>query len=225
MDKIIEKYIDNWLKIKAGWVTINCPYFSNKIRSGIVVFSGFMGGKGNFDDIKKELKRVVSVNPSLRSKQDIFKLAGKNRIGIDCSGLVYRFMAELVRLKYQNCEVLNLEQVLPNGIYRTNADKLTRGSHAVKINLYSKTRLGDLIRINNGRHVAVVLENKKNVITYIHSSKVTKESGVHTGIIMTDEINPNLKWQETTKNNLNFGDKYFHPQNGDGIFRLKIFNP
>ena len=225
MENIIEKYLDFWLKIKAGRSTINCTYFSNKIRNGIVIIPGFMGGKGDFDDIRKELKKVISINPSFRSKQDIVKLARKNRIGIDCSGFVYRFLAELVRLKYQNCEVLSLEQVFPDGIYRTNADKLTLGTHVIKINLFLQVRLGDLIRINNGRHVAVVVKNNNNMITYIHSSKMTKESGVHTGIIMVDDFNNNLKWRETTKNDINFGVKYFHPQNGDGIFRLKIFNP
>ena len=118
-----------------------------------------------------------------------------------------------------------MEQVFPDGIYRTNADKLTLGTHVIKINLFLQVRLGDLIRINNGRHVAVVVKNNNNMITYIHSSKMTKESGVHTGIIMVDDFNNNLKWRETTKNDINFGVKYFHPQNGDGIFRLKIFNP
>ena len=211
--------------MKIGQATINCPYFANKIRNGKVVLSGFMGGKGDYGDIKQELSRVVYANGPIKDKQEIFKLARKNRIGIDCSGFVYRFLAELVRLKYQNCEVLSLEQVFPDGIYRTNADKLTLGTHVIKINLFLQARLGDMIRINNGRHVAVVVKNNNNMITYIHSSKMTKESGVHTGIIMVDDFNNNLKWRETTKNDINFGVKYFHPQNGDGIFRLKIFNP
>lgn len=225
MDLIIEKYLDNWLNMKVGHVTLNCPYFSNMIRNGIVILSGFMGGKGEYGDINRELNKAVSANQKIDDKQDIGKLARRNRIGIDCSGFVFRFLSQLTRLKYQNCQVSSLEQVFPDGIFRTNADKLTRGNHMIKVKLLSQVMLGDLIRINNGRHVAVVIKNKNNVITYIHSSKATKESGVHTGKIMINEINQTLKWKERTNNNINFGDKYFHPQNGDGVFRLKIFNP
>lgn len=225
MDQIIEKYLDRWLKMKVGRVMINCPYFTNKIRNGKVILSGFMGGKGDYGEITRELNKAVSANQKIAGKQDIVKLARRKRIGIDCSGFVFRFISELIRLKYQNCEVSNLEKVWPNGIFRTNSDKLTRGNHVIKVKLFSQVRLGDLIRINNGRHVAVVIEKKNNMITYIHSSKVTKESGVHTGTIMVNDINQTLEWRETTKDNINFGNKYFHPYDGDGIFRLKIFNP
>lgn len=208
----------------VGKVIINCPYFANKIRNGKVVLSGFEGGKGDFGDIKNELSKIIAVNKSISGKNDIFKLARRNRIGIDCSGFVFRLLVELIRLKYQNCEVANLEQVFPNGIYRTNADELTRGTHLSEVKLFSHSRLGDLIRINNGHHVAMVIENENKVITYIHSSNVTTEIGVHPGKIMVNDQNQTLTWRETTKENINFGDKYFHPQNGDGIFRLKIFN-
>lgn len=223
MDKI-EKYLDNWLNMKVGRVTINCPYFANKIRNGKVILSGFRGGKGEFGEINRELNKAISENQKIVGKQDIVKLARRKRIGIDCSGFVFRCILELIRLKYQNCEVSNPEKVWPNGIFRTNANNLTQGNHVTKVRLFSRGRLGDLIRINNGRHVAMVLERENNMITYIHSSKVTKESGVHTGTIMVNDTGQTLEWREITKDNINFGDKYFHPQDGDGIFRLKIFN-
>ncbi|MBI3955060.1 hypothetical protein HY338_01340 [Candidatus Gottesmanbacteria bacterium] len=223
-DELINKYIDHWFKMDVGRVVINCPYYANKIRNGKVVLSGFKGGKGDFCDINNELNKIVAANPSISGKKDIFKLARRNRIGIDCSGFVFRLLAELIRLKYQNCEVTNLEQVFPNGIYRTNADELTRGEHISGVKLITHSRLGDLIRMNKGHHVAMVIENEKNEITYIHSSNVTIETGVHLGKIMVNDQNQTLVWRETTKNNINFGDKYYHPQNGDGIYRLKIFN-
>ena len=208
----------------VGRVIINCPYFANKIRNGKVILSGFKGGKGDFGEIKDELNKIIAANQSISGKKDIFKLARRNRIGIDCSGFVFRLLIEFTRLKYQNCETTNLEQVFPNGIYRTNADELTRGAHISGVQLFSNSRLGDLIRINNGHHVAIVIENENKVITYIHSSNVTTETGVHLGKIMVNDQNQTLIWKETTKDNINFGDKYFHPQNGDGIYRLKIFN-
>ncbi len=226
MDQIIEKYLDSWLKMKIGRVMINCPYFANKIRNGKVILSGFVGGKGDYSEINRELNKAVSANQKIIiDKQDIVKLARRKRIGIDCSGFVFRLLSELIRLQYQNCPVKSLEEVFSEGIFRTNADKLTLGNHVIKVKLFSRSKLGDLIRINNGRHVAVVLEKKNNMITYIHSSKVTKESGVHTGTIMINNTNQTLEWREITRDNINFGDKYFHLHDGDGIFRLKIFNP
>ena len=225
MDKIIEKYLDNWLNMKVGRVTINCPYFANKIRNGKVILSGFMGGKGEYGEINRELNKAVSANQKIANKLEIVKIARRKRIGIDCSGFVFRFISELIRIKYQNCSVTNLKKVWPNGIFRTNANNLTQGNQVMKVKSFSHSRLGDLIRVNNGRHVAVVIEEKNNMITYIHSSKVTKESGVHMGTIVVNDTNKTLEWLETTKDNINLGDKYFHPQDGDGIFRLKIFNP
>lgn len=224
-DKLINKYIDHWLQMDVGRVIINCPYFANKLRNGKVVLSGYKGGKGDFAEINKELDKLIAANPPISGKKDIFKLAKRNRVGIDCSGFVFRFLTELIKLKYQNCMITNLEQVFPNGIYRTNADALTRGAHISGVQIILRSQLGDLIRMNNGHHVAVVIENENKVITYIHSSNVTIETGVHLGKIKVNDQNKTLIWTETTKGNINFGVKYFHPQNGDGIYRLKIFNP
>lgn len=210
-------------------LVVNCPYWVNKIKEGKVVLRGYLDGKGKADEIRQELMKRIQKEANTNfqlTPEYIQKFAKRERIGIDCSGLAYRVLEELVRLKYANCNLLNLSEVFEGGINRTNTNTLILRDYCLKVDKISDIRLGDLIRMMNGRHVAVVLEVKKSQITYVHSSHLTKIQGVHFGTIEIKNLNKSLKhqqWLEQTRRGDNFGKKYFHEGNGDGVYRLKIF--
>ncbi len=232
MDKSTEglyRFIKQYLKINLGEISVPCPYWSNKIKNGLVVIRGFQNGKGKAEEIKSELqKRLLpdNLNIDLFTPLYIQKFAKKERIGIDCSGLAFRVLEELVRLRYKNCSVDNLTQVFPEGISRVNVKKITDINYCIEINDLKEVQTGDLIRMMGGKHVVVIIKSENNSVTYIHSSHITSTQGVHLGFITLKEDLPLEKqnWLEKTKREENFGQRYYYPHKGDGIYRLKIFS-
>lgn len=229
IDKIY-KYINQYIQMDVGGIIINCPYWANKMKGGCVVLRGYLDGKGKADDIRQELiKRIqkkANIDFQLTPKY-IQKFAKRERIGIDCSGFAYRVLEELARLKYVNCSLLDLSEVFEGGITRTNANTLTLKDYCLKVDKISDINLGDLIRMMNGRHVAVILKIEDSQIIYAHSSHLTKIQGVHLGVIKIKNLTkslPHQHWLEETRRGENFGRKYFYEGNGDGVYRLKIFD-
>lgn len=217
-----ECYLRDFTKMRIGNKVINCPYWSNKIKNGKVIARGFLDGKGEADEIKKYLNKVYDSELKkgiIRdSKEDLIKLAKRERIGIDCSGLVYRLLSFLKKGGYyvQNSD-LGVEYFFPEGINRTNANTLTGNNYCIQIKKAENLLPGDLIRMMGGTHLLFVLSIENNEITYVHSSGKSEVTGVHTGKIIIN--NNKLSWLEKTKLNENFGEKYFHPKEGDGFFR------
>lgn len=210
---------------------LNCPYWMNKMKNGEVIVAGYLGGKGGPLQIKKEILRNLNSLPDLQinlgSGNYLCKFAKRKRIGIDCSGFAYQVLEKLVKLNYKNCQVKNLKEIFPGGITKTNSDKLTSVDFSIPIDTVGKFQLGDLIRMHGGHHVAVILEFDDSILKYAHSTSSTQIPGVHTGIVKITDLQRGLEfqdWKEETKNGENFGKKYFQQDNGDGVFRLKIFN-
>jgi len=231
IEKKIEDFITSYLRMDIFGTVICCPYWMNKIEDGKVIIRGIYNGKGTASQIKRALHNHVASSPDkphiLSDPKMLSNFAKMEHIGIDCSGLAYRVLQELVRLKYPHCTVASLNDVFAQGIRRTNANTLTSAPHAMRID--DKTisyRLGDLIRINSSHHVAVILSSNEERLIYVHSSAVTAQAGVHKSSISITDANKSLsfqKWEEKTKTGDNFGKKYFHPDKGDGVYRLKIF--
>lgn len=208
----------------------NCPYWMNKIKNGKVVLRGFKDGKGEADEIRTSLNDkldTLEINDT-HPITPLFlrKLAKKERIGIDCSGFVYRVLDELTRLKYHNCNIKSLDGVFSGGINKTNADTLTHRKYSDPVNNIADYRHGDLIRMMGGKHVLVIISVTDSRIIYAHSSHITETQGVHRGQIRITDVNESLDrqdWLEETKDGQNFGFKHFHTDKGDGVYRLKIF--
>lgn len=208
----------------------HCPYWSNRMKDGKVSLRGFLNGKGEVKSIRQELLRLLSENAQSRAiagNQDNLRLLAKrNRIGIDCSGFLYRVWDFLTKNKFQNCKFSDLDDIFPEGINRTNAKSLTAKKAAVRINQIKEIQFGDCLRLNSGRHVAFVKEITAEKLVYIHaSSSLTLIQGVHEGVILIKDSEKNLieqEWREEAGD----GDtlkKYFKPRKGDGIWRLKAF--
>lgn len=213
-DSDFETYLKSYTQMRIGNKTIGCPYWSNKLENSRVTIRGFLNGKGEAEDIKKQLE-TVSANELKKgliteSTGYLLKLAKRERIGIDCSGLVYRLLSKLF---YKE----PVESYFPGGINKTNADTLTGKSHCEQIEKAENLKQGDLIRMMGGKHLLLVLSNGNNEITYIHSSGKSEITGVHTGKIIIRS--KTLDWLEKAKSGENFGEKYFHMEEGDGFFR------
>lgn len=126
-------------------------------RHKVLSSNNVLIGKGTAKEIALqtiEFANVQKINLLKLSNQQIYNFQKKNHLGIDCSGLI--------------CHLLNLKV----NVRKTSANMLTSPplSHQVKTLLQPN----DLIRQKNGKHVLLVLEINKNLITYIHSSRDTK---------------------------------------------------
>ena len=152
---------------------IGLPYWKNTLKDGKIIKEGFMGGKGNAKDIA--LKTVELANrKNLKllnlTSQEIYNFQKKNKIGIDCSGLVCQlliFYGDLINKK------VNLNP------RKTSADMLTSAPLSKQITDISNVQTGDLVRQKNGHHVLFIIEKNNDVIIYVDSSRENR--GVHYG--------------------------------------------
>lgn len=197
---------------------LGIPYFSNtkKFQSA----ENVLVGKGTAKEIA--LKTIEFANQenikllNLTSNQ-IYNFQKKHKLGIDCSGLVFNL------LLFLNPNVNNLLTGTEGkkGVRRLSANLLTSSPNAISINSYDSIKTGDLIRIDNGKHVVFVVEKIGNIFHYVHSSNKTIISGVHYGtleIIYPDKSLNFQKWSDITKDGKNY-NKLINPKNGDGFYR------
>lgn len=206
---------------------IHCPYWSNKLRGGLVILRGFQNGKGDAARIQKELeKKVIERNEnenSILTTDVIYRIARRNRIGIDCSGFVYRALENLVQ-EIRSDTGFTLSSVYSGGVNRTNAAALTDMQFVKPIDTVCDVREGDMIRMMGGKHVAIVTGVASSEISYTHSSQKSQIFGVHEAIIEIQDNTRDLgfgNWKEETIKGENFGKKYYEKEKGDGVFRLR----
>jgi len=141
---------------------LGLPYFTNSGRHKVMSPNNALVGKGSAHEIALETIDLANQQNikllDLTSKQ-IYNFQKKNHLGIDCSGLV----CHLLDLKYD--------------VRKTSANMLTSSPISSPV---TTLQPNDLIRQKNGKHVLLVLEVNKDLITYVHSSKDTKGVVVET---------------------------------------------
>ncbi len=219
LNQIVKKYEN--INLDNGQI-VPCPYWMNKLKIGKVFIRGQFNGKGTWQEIQKAMNKALTQEEGLYQKiipaEKIQKLAKRHRIGIDCSGFIFRV------LEYTSP---SFKQLFPLGINKTNAKILTE-KHISRRVLKAKDIIpGDLIRMMGGKHATIILQNDGKTITYAHSSaRSTLLKGVHRGRI--NIVNPQQglefqAWEEKASKGENFGKKYFNPQKGDSIRRLPLF--
>ncbi|OGG02486.1 hypothetical protein A2W14_01655 [Candidatus Gottesmanbacteria bacterium RBG_16_37_8] len=231
LQKKTQIFVDGFLNMDILGQSFNCPYWSNKMKNGRVVLRGFLDGKGDSKSIKHQLENLIL--PEINKDQILsnpllfYKFAKKNRIGIDCSGFVYRILDFLISRGFVKRRINKITGVFKDGIRKTNASALTSNEFNVKVNTAGKVQFADMIRFNGGQHIALIIDKSADILTYVHSSKQLSEKyGVHKASIRITDPSKGLEfqiWQEKTGKGDNFGQKYFRPEIGDGIFRLKAF--
>lgn len=200
--------------LPLGGKRVPTPYRRNEIGSYQKLGPEFQG-KSSPETLTKTTKRLAKeqgFNLDKATVEEIREFMRQNKLGIDCSGFVYRMLNYLV----EKLSLGNLEKAtgLPH-VGRTNVAKLTSDEFTVPITDFSLTQPGDMVKLDSGKeihHCAVILDNQNNTITYAHSSEGTNPSGVHQGIIENKKLPPDLKIAS------------FHPRYGDGIRRLKILD-
>jgi len=143
---------------------LNLPYMINVVREGKIIKERFLGGKGTWKDIQKEIKKLAKeekTNLTKLSPQHLYNFQKKHKIGIDCSGLATQlliFYGNLIGKK------INLNP------RKTSADMLTSPPLSQRITDFDLIQTGDLIRQKNGHHILFIIEKKGKIIDYIDSS-------------------------------------------------------
>lgn len=177
---------------------LGVPYFSNTRhhpKDNVWV------GKGTAKEIALEtidLANKKNIKLLYLSSQQIYNFQKKHGLGIDCSGLVCILL--------NTCFGTNLD------VRKTSADMLTSSPISKPS---SRPQPGDLIRIDGGKHVMLIVETTNDMIIYVHSSEKTKIRGVHYGTVSS-----NLKnWSDSTLTDKPYST-IFNPKNGDGVFRV-----
>lgn len=143
---------------------IGIPYWKNTIKDGKIIKSGFMGGKGSAKEIALktvELANLQKIKLLNLSEKQIYNFQKKNKIGIDCSGLVSQLIIFYGSL---------LNKKIDLNPYKTSADMLTSHPLAKKIT-NSNIQTGDLIRQKNGHHVLFIIQKNGNIVDYVDSSR------------------------------------------------------
>jgi len=221
------KLLVDYMQIGFGETTVNCPYWINKLAKGM---RGPYSGKGTPSQIKHAASLRASklgIDLTRLSQSGLLTFLKQNRIGIDCSGLVYNLVDCFDKEKGGQGVAPRLFGSLDfpdwNPAWRANADKLTSHQVTRKVEL-TNVHVGDLIRLQNGKHVLFVVDKTSGSLSYVHSSRLlTKVTGVHLGKITIIDWGKGLEvqnWLEATPNGASFGQKYFNPVVGDSLRRF-----
>ncbi len=135
----------------------------NIVKNGIVIKENFLGGKGNWKDIKKQtisLAKKEKINLKMLTSKEFYNFQKKHHLGIDCSGLV----SQLLNFYFNS-------HLNPR---KTSADMLTSTKLSQKIENYDDIKTGDMVRQKNGHHVLFIIEKKDHTIYYVDSSFINR---------------------------------------------------
>jgi hypothetical protein len=208
---------------------LGIPYFINSPKNKDQD-SNAKVGKGNFEQIAKltiQKAKLTNTNLTNATPKEIYQFQKKHHIGIDCSGLAFHLLNTLsIYLFNQDLNLILIGTDNQKGVRRLSAQQLTSPPNAVEIKDFHNIQTGDLIRMNQGKHLLFVIEKINHKINYVHNSQQTKKRGVHLGQISITDSQKTLNhqnWSDVTHHNKNYS-QFFYPDKGDGIFRLKIFS-
>ena len=143
---------------------IGLPYSKNILKDGKIIEEKFMGGKGSAKEIALhtvDLANQQKIKLLDLSPQQIYNFQKKNKIGIDCSGLICQLLMFYGNLLGKKIEL---------SIRKTSADMLTSTSLSKEIKNYDDIQTGDLIRQKNGRHALFIIDRQDDTINYVDSS-------------------------------------------------------
>jgi len=232
--RVLQDLFYRYTHLSLGGKKIVCPYWMNNLEKGIY---GPIGGKGRPEEVVnavKEAAKEEKIDLNRMPAEEIVLFMKAKRIGVDCSGFVFWMLDELDKEKGGNGIANDIPGAEGKVIKaRANTRMLTDDKVSLPVEKVKEIKVGDMIRMRRGRHVAIVLSVERNPsgiiksIEYAHSSNAgTKVSGVHKAAIKIVDSNKGLreqKWLERTINEESYGENIFL-QEGDGIKRLKIWS-
>lgn len=231
--KALDDLFYKYTHLLLGGKEIICPYWMNNLKAGIF---GPYGGKGTPEQIVEATKseaQKIGLNLNKMTEQEILNLMKEKKIGLDCSGFVFWMLDALDKEKGGDGiadDVLSADRLLPS---RANVATLTNGRAVLAVEL-EDVRVGDIIRLNKGKHMAIVMavvretRNLEEVkeIEYAHSSARTKILGVHAAKIKITDQSKGLEaqqWDEVDNRNKNYKEANCFLSDGDGLRRLKTW--
>ena len=228
LDKLFYKYTH----LPLGGKEIVCPYWMNDLKLEIF---GPYGGKGTPEEIVQATEdeaKKANLDLEKMTKEEIIAFMKRKKIGVDCSGFVFWMLDTFDKEKGGNGVADNIPnsvgQFLPS---RANVAMLTSEKVICSVRI-SEAKVGDMIRLDRGRHVAIVIKvvremediGKVREIEYAHSSSRTKIPGVHNAKIKIVDQNKGLEeqlWYELASEGKSYGQVYLLSAIGDGLKRLK----
>jgi len=231
--KSLQDLFYRYTHLPLGGQKIVCPYWINNLKAGVF---GPYGGKGTPREIVEATKteaEKIGLDLSKLSKEEILAFMKSKRIGMDCSGFVFWMLDALDREKGGDGiakDILSSSRLLPS---RANVATLTNEGAVSAVEL-KDVRVGDMIRLDKGKHVAIVMKvvrdmgemGKVREIEYAHSSARTKILGVHAEKIKIKDQTRGLEkqqWNDIAYEGKNYGEANCFPLAGDGLKRLKTW--
>jgi len=230
--KGLEKLYYDYTHLSLGGKKIRCPYWSNRQR---ILLSGPYKGKGTPLQITRATNKAAKdykVDLNQLTPAEIRKFMEHHRIGVDCSGFVFHMADALDRERGGQGIWKKVEGVRGKGVNRVNAFCLTNKKNSLTIRKVGQIQVGDFIRFNGGRHIAIVTRIKREKkgppieVTYAHSGRLSSITGVHLAKFLVEDPEKDLNkqnWFEKTRKGYDFLATSFSEKEGDGIKRLKIW--
>ncbi len=219
---------------------LNTPYYINK-RSAKLKKPVYVG-KGSPEEIDKLVNKLSGNNKKVSGKER-FDILRKNSIGIDCSGFITYILDSRAEKKFNKhiWTIIKKRSINPIRMFaykvkpttsKMNAYTLTNNINTIKISTIKDSKPGDLIKINGGRHIAIIsqVEYKRSKESGFKVSKIkywhsTEGIGVCEGEITIKDENKGLDGQEWIKiPNAKYQtySLYRKKINSNGIRRLKF---
>lgn len=164
--------------LSLGGKEIRCPYWMDNNKAGIW---GPLGGKGRPEQIiqvTEELAQKKGLNLGQMTQREILSFMKSQRIGVDCSGLAFWLLDALDKEKGGN----GIADDIPNcrGKYldcRASVQMLTDSLVAAPVDCRN-VKVGDMLRLKRGKHIAVVMTLTNDELIYAHSSSQLPITGV-----------------------------------------------
>jgi len=230
--KSLEKLYYEYTHLPVGGKKVKCPYWANQATS---LTFGPYGGKGLPEEVTKATEEAAKrerINLAKLTAEEIREFMENQRIGIDCSGFVFRLLDALDKEKGGEGIGNKVYGVKGYGVRKVNAYCLTNKRNSTEVKMVREVRLGDLLRMHGGKHIMLVLRIKEDrkgeikEIIYAHSSCNSRITGVHSSFFKVKNLKGGLEeqeWVEKAKSGENFFQKYFYLNKGDGLRRLRVW--
>ena len=214
----------------------NVPYYINKSKNKFL--KDIKKGKASPKQIDQF---ILNNNKKLLKGKKKYDFLKTNKIGVDCSGFVSNILDPL-SLKNKNVHIWEIvksdtknplkkfysHKIRPMSS-KMNADTLTNSLNSIEVNKVKDIKPGDLIRMNGGKHIAIVSEvhYNKNVISKIVYWQSTENIGVCQSEIIIKNQNKELKdqiWKKIKGSKYDTLYLYKKKINSNGVRRLKLIS-
>lgn len=173
----------------------------------------------------KEAARETGFDLRRASGDEIRSFMHEQKLGIDCSGLVYQlYDSALKKLGYRGMRSIGFGKASSVNVQTLTTDKYSRLIEDKIVNF----RPGDMIRFTGKQpgewHVMMILAVSETELLYGHSSAHNNPDGVANYRIRVLDKDKSIKeqdWNDLTNEGINRKSEYI-PERGDGIYRLKV---